>query len=606
MDDQVYDDILSHVQQPGQYTGGEWNAIVKDHGSADLTFALAFPDAYTVGMSHLGIAILYDVLNREPGIAAERVFMPLPDMQSQLRERGVPLLSLETRTPLSAFDVVGFSLQYEMCSTNVLAMLDLAGIPVLAAERDERCPLVVAGGQGALAPEPLAPFVDLFVVGDGEEAVLTLAGAALATRGMPRGERLRALADASPCFYVPSLYREARDAEGRLVGLEPVAEGVRRTIERALVDDLEHAAYPERPIVPFVETVHDRITLEILRGCTQGCRFCQAGMTRRPVRVRSVERLRRLALEAYKATGHNEVSLASLSSSDHPELGPLIEAMAATFDRRHVNIALSSLRVGDQLAAIPAAISSVRKSGLTVAPEAARDELRRRINKNITTDDLLRGARQAYEQGWRAVKLYFMIGLPGESDEDVDAIVDLAYEVSAQRGGRGGQVNVSVSSFVPKPHTPFQWEPMDEPEVLRAKQARILSRARGRRVRFRCHKVELSHIEAAIARGDRRVARAIEQAWRLGAQLDAWDEHFSYERWCRAFDAAGIQPADYGNRRWGEDEWLPWDHIHAGVTKEFLLAEKHRAERGEPTPDCRLGACPRCGACGRAGRLRDC
>ena len=597
MDTEVFSQLLSRVEQPAQYTGGEWNAVVKDHASVELTFALAFPDTYPIGMSHLGMAILYDILNARPRIAAERVYMPLPDMQAELRGHGVPLLSLETRTPLREFDAVGFSLQYEMCLTNVLAMLDLAGIPIRSAERGDGCPVIVAGGVGAMAPEPLAPFIDLFVVGDGEEAVLTLADALLATRGMPRAARLRALADASPCFYVPSLYRERRDATGRLLGLDPVAEGVKPFIERALVDDLEHAAYPLRPLVPFVQVVHDRITLEILRGCTQGCRFCQAGMTRRPVRARSVERLCGLAEAAYEATGHSEVSLASLSSSDHPEFRRLIETLAAAFDARHVNLALSSLRVDDQLASLPEAIKSVRKSGLTIAPEAARDELRRRINKNITTDDLLRGAREAYAHGWRAVKLYFMIGLPGETDEDVDAIVELAHEVSAQRGGRGGDVNVSVSSFVPKPHTPFQWEPMDPPDVLRAKQQRILSARRGRRVKFKCHDVGLSHIEGVIARGDRRVAEAVERAWRLGAQLDAWDEHFRYPLWLTAFDEAGVRPADYANRRWGEDEWLPWDHIHAGVTKEFLLAEKHRSERGETTPDCRDGKCARCGAC---------
>ena len=597
MDSKTYDDILFRVEQPAQYIGREWNAVVKDHASVDLTFALAFPDTYTIGMSHLGIAILYDILNRQPHIAAERAFLPLPDMQAELRRHGLPLASIETRTPLAAFDAVGFSLQYEMCLTNVLVMLDLAGIPIRSAQRDDRCPIIVAGGTGALAPETMAPFIDVFAVGDGEEMVLTLAEALRSTRGMPRHRRLPALAEASPHFYVPSLYREECDANGRLLGLKSLKLAARQTIERALVSDLEHAAYPERPIVPFVETVHDRITLEIMRGCTQGCRFCQAGMTRRPVRARSVERLRQIACDAYAATGHNEVSLASLSTSDYPELRALLGAMAETFDPKHVNIALSSLRVSDQLSDIPSMIRGVRKAGLTIAPEAARDELRRRINKNITTDDLLRGAREAYQQGWRAVKLYFMIGLPGETEEDVDAIVDLAHEVSAQRGGRGGEVNVTVSSFVPKPHTPFQWEPMDEPDALRAKQARICSLARGRRVRFKLHDVQCSHIEGVISRGDRCVAESLERAWRLGAQLDAWDEHFRYPLWLQAFKETGVQPAFYANRRRAEDEWLPWDHIFAGVTKQFLLDEKHRGERGEPTLDCRTDVCKRCGAC---------
>ncbi len=601
----AYEQILARVQQPGQYIGGEWNAVIKDHDAVELTVALAFPDTYPIGMSHTGAAILYHILNRRPDVAAERVYMPLPDMQQALRAAGMPLLSLETHTPLREFHLVGFSLQYEMCITNILAMLDLAGIPLRAAERGDGDPLVVAGGPGAVAPEPVAPFFDLIVPGDGEEVILTLADAVLATRGMPRAERLRALADASPHFYVPSLYAERRDGDGRLLGLDPVADGVPRRIVRAFVEDLDQADYPTRPVVPFVQAVHERITLEIMRGCTQGCRFCQAGMIRRPVRPRSVEQMREIAWRTYQATGHNEVSLASLSSSDYPELDRLIRTLGETFEPHHVNLALSSLRVSDQLERLPAAIKSIRKSGLTIAPEAARDELRRRINKNISTDDLLRGVRQAYEQGWRAVKLYFMIGLPGETDEDVDAIVDLAEEVSAQRGGRGGKVNVAVASFVPKPHTPFQWEPMDAPEVLLEKQRRLRARSRRRNVRFRFHSVPRSHIEGVVSRGDRRVAAAIERAWQLGAQLDAWDEHFRYQAWLQALDETGVRAEDYAHRRRAEDEWLPWDHIDAGVTKAFLLDEKHRSERGEVTADCRLGVCTRCGACVPEDVTRD-
>jgi len=597
MDRERYDDILSSVRQPGQYVGGEWNAVVKDRGDVDFSVLLAFPDTYAIGMSHSGLTILYNVLNRMPRVAAERTFMPQVDMQEQLRSHDVPLLSLETRTPMAEFDLIGFSLQYEMGCTNVLAMLALGGVPVRSEARGDSAPLVVAGGVGAMSPEPLAPFVDLFVIGDGEEVVKTLVEAARDTRGMRREERLIAMAKASPHFYLPALYAEQRDAEGRLTGLLPRVDGIPTVIHRAVVENFEDAAWPMTPIVPFCEVIHDRITLEIMRGCTQGCRFCQAGMTRRPVRHRSIDKLRHIAEETYRATGHNEISLASLSTSDYPDVRKLIEAIAGDFGSRHVNIALPSLRVDDQLSDLPEAIKGVRRAGLTIAPEAAREEMRARINKNISTDDLLRGVAQAYKSGWRAIKLYFMIGLPGETDEDVDAIVDLAYKVSAQKGGRGGEVNVAVSSFVPKPHTPFQWEPMAEPDALRAKRRRMLERLKGRKVRLKFHKVERSQIEGVIARGDRKVADAVERAVALGARLDAWDEHFDYNQWLQAFDETGVSPADYAHRTWPEDAWLPWDHIDAGVSREFLLGEKHKSERGTRTPDCRVGPCTRCGAC---------
>ena len=594
------DEALPQVQRPAQYIGGEFNSVVKDHAAVDVTLALAFPDTYTIGMSNQGMQILYAIANAREDIAAERVFTPEIDMEQQLCACGLPLMSLETHTPLSRFDLVGFSLQYEMCYTNVLTMLDLGGIPLLAAERSDAGPIVIAGGPGSFSPEPMAGFIDAFVVGDGETALLELLDAFKSARaeGASRAEMLLHLARTVPAVYVPSLYDVAYNADGTIAAIEPKVGGVPARVKTAIVPDLDLAPIAEKLVIPFPEAVHDRVTLEISRGCTQGCRFCQAGMIKRPVRPRSADLLVEQAEDCIAASGYKEVSLASLSSSDYPELGGLLERLSARLDPQRVNIALPSLRVDDTLADLPASLNSVRKSGITVAPEAATERLRRVINKNITDEDLIGGVRAAFEAGWSGVKLYFMIGLPTETLDDVKAIAQVAEGISRMRremGGSNAKVNLSVAPFVPKPHTPFQWEPMLRPGEMVDRQTLIRTSLTVRKVQLKGHNVERSFIEGVFARGDRRMGAAILHAWKSGCRLDAWDETFDFDKWIAAFNETGIDPEWYACRERSEDETLPWDHIDAGVTKRFLLAERDRAQRGEPTPDCRTGACRVCG-----------
>jgi radical SAM family uncharacterized protein len=604
MPDPYPEPLLLAVQQPGQYVGGELNSVVKDHEAVELTFALAYPDTYTVGMSHLGLQILYAMLNARDDVAAERVFTPWTDMEDALRAARLPLRSLETHTPVRDFDAVGISLQHEMTYTNVLTLLDLAGIPVLATDRGQNDPLVIAGGPGALAPEPMADFVDLFVVGEGEPVIGPLADALIGTKGMRRADRLAALAASVPHVSAPSLYSMSYSGSGRLIGISPRVAGIPPVVRSAYVRDFDAAPYPTRPIVPLIGTVHERISLEIMRGCTRGCRFCHAGMTRRPVRPRSVETLLRQAREAVDATGYDQVGLTSLSSSDHADLPRLLEAFTAAFGPEQVSLSVPSLRVNEQLAELPRHIRNVRKSGLTIAPEAATEPARRAMNKMITDDDLFAGVRAAFEHGWRLVKLYFMIGLPGETDEDARHIADLAQRLSAVRRelGKGpGRINVSVASFVPKPHTPFQWEPMAPPDLLRRRQRLIREAKTARQVRLRFHDVERSVIEGVFARGDRRLGAVLLDAWRRGARMDSWDERFKPAAWHAAFEAASFDPvAELAQRERDVDELLPWSMIDVGVSREFLLAEREKARRLEWTEDCRLAGCTGCGVCAGA------
>jgi len=594
--------ILPFVEMPGQYIGGEPNSIVKDHDNVAVTFALAFPDAYTVGISHLGIQILYSILNARDDVAAERAYAPFPDMAAKLREQQVPLYSLETFTPLKEFDVIGFSLQYELCGTNVLLMLDLAGIPLLSEMRTQDDPLIVAGGPCAFNPEPMSAFIDLFIVGDGEEAITKLVDELKAARGKKkepsRKELLTHLTKKVPGAYAPSLYSVEYNEDGTIGSVRPSVKGISARVKAAVVEDIDAFPLPTKPIVPLVEAVHDRITLEIIRGCTHGCRFCQAGMIKRPFRPRDVLKLMDAARECYRSTGHNEISLTALSASDHPHLYPLLKGLANYFDPLRVNLSLPSLRVNKELRELPSVLNSVRKSGLTFAPEAGTESLRRRINKNISDEDLYNGALEAYRAGWDTVKLYFMMGLPGETAADVDAIAKMAKKVSMlrkQTGKPSARINISAAPFVPKPHTPFQWEPMASTDTIRMRQGKLRSDIKGKNIRLKAHRADRSFLEGMLARGDRKLGMAIFEAYRRGCTFDAWGEHFDFQTWEKVLADCHIDGAFYANRERPEYEVLPWDHIDAGVTKEFLLREKHRAENDEPTPDCRTDKCQACG-----------
>jgi radical SAM family uncharacterized protein len=576
--------LLPEVQAPSQYLGTEKNAIRKDLSRAAVTVALVFPDAYTIGMSHLGMQILYGILNAIPDVAAERVFAPWLDMEAQMRQAGVPLFSLESHAPVKAFDVVGFSLQDEMGFTNVLHLLGLAGIPVRSAERKPGDPLVIAGGPCLCNPEPLAEVVDVFLPGDGEESLPALVALMrdVKRQGMPdRTSLLRAVVSKVPHTYAPALYDVAYAPSGAVASVTPRFPDVPARVAKAVVSSFEDAFYPTRPVVPFAETVHDRINLEVMRGCPHGCRFCQSMVLKNKLRFRSVERLLALAEETYANTGYDEIALTSLSSGDYPHIEELMARLTARFKHRKVGLTLPSLWISPRLKSFPAVVGSVRKSGFTFAPEAGSERLRKVIRKDVENKDLLDTAQMLFRAGWRHLKLYFMVGLPTETPADVDAIVDLAREVSLSGKavlGRVANVNVTVSPFVPKPHTPFQREGMAKPEHFAEAKARTLRRARGLPIHIKFHDAERAFIEAALTRGDRRQARVLEEAWKRGSKFEAWDECYSSARWREAFAAAGLDPAWYAHREIPADEPLPWDHLDVGTTPAWLRDEAARAK----------------------------
>jgi len=575
----VSEDLLPYVRQPAQYIGGEVNQLVRpgDWERAEVKVALAFPDAYTIGMSHLGCQILYWLCNHTPGVCAERVYAPWLDAEKIMRERHIPLFTWDTRQPVGAADVLAISLQYELCFTTVLNMLDLAGVPLRAADRTDKHPLVIAGGPQADNPEPLAEFLDLVVIGDGEHSLAAILDAVKQYKreGMPRRETIPLLARRFPWIYAPNLYDVRYHPDATIAGLFPKVDGLPTQIARCQTPDFEDAPVPLRPLVPWLETVHDRTTIEIMRGCPQLCRFCHAGYTKRPLRYRSVDRVVDIAEQAGRATGYDEIGLLSLSTADYPHLRELAERLNQRFAPQMVSLSLPSLRIDKMLQDIPWMSSRVRKGGITIAVEAARDELRRAIRKKVTDGDLMEGVREVYKAGWRRIKLYFMAGFPGERDEDIAGIWELSRAVSngRQRLGKApAHVTTSVGWLVPKPFTPLQWAAQPRKEYFLDVRRRLIDLKRSQRsaVKIQTHLVETSVLEAVFARGDRRLGPVIHEAWKRGARFDGWTETFDDSIWQDAYAATGIDPDWYAHRERSFDEILPWDHIDLHLGRAYL------------------------------------
>ena len=599
--DQRLKRILPRVQKPARYTGGEYNQIMKDKTKVDLRMAFCFPDTYEIGMSNLGMRILYDTINAMDGVWCERVFAPWDDMEREMRTAGLPLYALESGDPLGAFDAIGFSLGYEMAYTTVLDMLDLGGVPLRSSERTNLLPLVFAGGSSCCNIEPMAEFLDLAILGEGEEVdneVLELLRTAK-REDWDKRRFLRAAADI-PGVYIPGLYDVGYDADGRIASVTPFG-GAPAAVTKRIIADLDRSPFPTRQIVPSTEIVHDRVNLELFRGCIRGCRFCQAGQIYRPVRSRSSGTLVAQGVAALESSGYQEITLSSLSSSDYRALGDLCDGLLEYCEPRSVGLALPSLRADNFSMDLMQRVQKVRKAGLTFAPEAGTQRLRDAINKNVREEDLLESCRVAFAGGWNNVKLYFMLGLPTETDEDVIGIARIAGDVlrtwreNAVNKARGVRITVSTSCFIPKPHTPFQWAPM----VTRAEYLRRVRLLRehinSRAIVYNWHDAETSEIECILSRGDRRLGRVIEAVWRAGGRLEAWSDFFRYERWTDALASCGVDGSFYTTRERAADELMPWDHIDMGVTKMHLRREFEKAREGVLSPDCRAG-CVGCGA----------
>jgi radical SAM family uncharacterized protein len=586
--------LLPRVQTPGQYVGGELGAVVKDHRGVRGKLCLAFPDTYSIGMSHHGLQVLYAVMNRCDDWACERAFTPMVDMEQLLREHQLPLYSLETFTPLCRFDVLGFTLQYDLCYSNVLTMLDLGGIPLAAAERTLEHPLVIAGGPGVANPEPMARFIDLFVVGDGEEMLPRVCQQWLRLRGSG-GDRQTLLAEMAgrlPHVYVPCCYQPQYDGSGQSAGVRPLRGGVPEHIEPAVVAHLEAIPLPTRPVVPYIECVQDRITLEIMRGCPNRCRFCQSTTLKRPVRLRSVATIVQAAEESYRNTGYNEISLLSLSTSDYPHFDELLRRLQETLRPLGVGISLPSLRINEQLRLVGELIGTDRHSGLTLAPEVARDDMREQVGKKVSNADLYEGCRRAMENGFSRVKLYFMCGLPGERPVDLDGIIEMAEEISwlgKAVSRRFATVVANVSNFVPKPQTPYQWNGMQRREYFQQAHARLRRRKHLRSVQLHCHDVEASLLEGVLCRGDRRLGEAIESAWRRGARFDAWNEKLQSDLWWQALAAAGIDIEQTLHQPYPPEAPLPWDHVGIRQGRAYLEQEQDRSAAHLATMCCGSG-----------------
>lgn len=610
----IPESILRSVSKPGRYTGGEYGQIVKDREKVKARFAFCFPDSYEIGMSNLGVRILYGVLNREEDIWCERVYAPWIDMEDKMREHHVPLWAHESGDPIADFDFIGFTLQYEMSYTNVLNMLDLAGLPLRAADRGEDAPLVIGGGPCSYNPEPVADFFDLFNIGEGEEMLPEIVRLYIKMKddgSYTKAGFLREAARSIEGVYVPSLYDVSYNEDGTVKAYTPKYPDVPARVRKRIVKDLDTMYFPDKLVMPYLETVQDRIMLEVFRGCIRGCRFCQAGIIYRPVREKSPEVLCNQAKCLYEATGYEEMSLSSLSISDYTRLRELTDGLISWTNDKKVSLSLPSLRIDSFTRELMDKVASVRASSITFAPEAGTQRLRDVINKNVTEEDLMNAAGIAFAAGKEQVKLYFMDGLPTETDEDLEgiaklgkAVIEKFYATPEHNKRRQPQVTVSVSCFVPKPFTPFQWEPQDMPETLERKRLYIRSKITDRKIKYSCHDSGTSRIEAVLALGDRRVGAALELACREGFRFDAWDEFFSYDRWMDVFARAGIDPSFYANRRRQTSEVLPWDVIDCGVTKEFLIREYEKAHAGVTTPNCREH-CSGCGA-NRLGGERAC
>ncbi len=606
--------LLCSVSRPGRYAGGEYGQILKDKQTVKARFAFAFPDSYEIGMSNLGVRILYHCLNAHDDIWCERTYAPWPDMQERMVAEGVTLSALESGDPVSEFDFLGFTLQYEMCYTTVLNMLKLAGIPLYASARGEDCPLVIGGGPCAYNPEPVADFFDLFNIGEGEEMLPEIVRLYIRMKEegtYTRKDFLHEAARTIPGVYVPSLYTVTYHDDGTIAAYTPVYDDIPTAVQKRIVEDLDKAPFPAKVVMPYIETVQDRITVEVGRGCIRGCRFCQAGMVYRPVREKTPEVVDCQAHAVFESSGYEEMSLSSLSISDYTEIDRLTDSLLSWANPNMVSLSLPSLRADSFTKELMDKVASIRNSTITFAPEAGSQRLRDVINKNLYEEDLMRAVNVAFEAGKNQVKLYFMQGHPTETDEDLAEIPELAHRVVMayyqnpnRNKARPPQVTISVSPFIPKPFTPFQWEPQDSLEEMKRKQAYVGSCVHDRKVKYNHHNAETCRIEAVLARGDRRLGKALYEAAERGFAFDAWSEYFNYNAWMEVFEAAGIDPAFYANRAYGVDEILPWDIIDCGVTKAFLKRERARAFEEKTTPNCREN-CSGCGA-NRLGGERAC
>ncbi|MCL0046368.1 TIGR03960 family B12-binding radical SAM protein [Dehalococcoidales bacterium] len=585
--------ILYQVTKPARYTGGEWNSQVKDWDKTYIKIALAYPDLYEIGMSNMALPILYELFNRQPDVLAERVYAPWVDMEAVMKKAGIPLFSLESKRPLKDFDIIGFSLGYELTYTNVLNMLHLAQIPVLASERNASHPLVIAGGSCALNPEPMADFIDFFVIGEGEEVLLELVDCFRNWKGAPKKELLHQVATI-PGIYVPSLYHVEYQTDGLIKSITPTVPQAKPTIQRRIVTKLPPPV--TKPVVPYIEVIHDRGAIEIQRGCSRGCRYCQAGVIYRPVRERSHQEVLQVVGELIANCGYNEVSLVSLITNDYHGIDELV----ANLGQRYPNLALSlpSLSIDSSSVRLVDSLPRHCGSGLTFAPETGSQRLRRIINKNTTEEEMLKTVAAAFEQGWTSLKLYFMLGLPTETIDDIGDIIQLVSKVRSlgrKVKGKRPQLRVSLSTFVPKPHTPFQWVAQESEPQLDSKHELLKQELHQKEIRLSWQEPKVSLLEAALSRGDRQLGKVIYRAWKLGSKFDAWGEHFNYENWLSAFNESGLDPGFYAQREHPRDELLPWAHIDSGVTTDFLKREYQRAIDGRETPDCRYQACNACG-----------